>query len=80
MLSILPRLTRKRPLMSIYLWKASALFSKNTFYDKASGSALFLISSQFSTRFQARVLIKSADYHVASSIYIRIESRTLLKT
>ena len=44
-LSILFKLIKKGPFMSIYWWKASTSFSKDAFYDKASGSALFLIFS-----------------------------------
>ena len=40
-----PQVNKERTLMSICQWKASASFSKNTFYDKASGLALFLIFS-----------------------------------
>ena len=35
--------TRKGPFMSICQWKASASFSKDIFYERASVSALFLI-------------------------------------
>jgi len=36
LLSTLLRLTKKGPFIPIYKGKASASFSKNTFYDKAS--------------------------------------------
>ena len=40
-----PQVSKERTFTSICQWKAFILFSKNTFYDKASGSALFLICS-----------------------------------
>ena len=44
-----PQVKKERPSMSFCCqWKASASFSKNTFYDKASGSALSLIFDQIS--------------------------------
>ena len=47
---------------------------KNTFYDKASGSALLLICSQFSTNFKARVLIK---FFVQKSIFPKYSPASL---
>ena len=60
--------------MSISSWEAYASFSKNTFYGKASGSALFSVCSQFSTNFQACVLInffikKSVCYHFSPGLF-----------
>ena len=46
--------------MSICYWKASASLSKSKFYDKAAGSAVFLTCSQFSAKFQDRLLIKTS--------------------
>ena len=42
-----PQINKEIPFISICQWKASASFSKNTFYDKGSGSAFILIFSQF---------------------------------
>ena len=44
--------------MYIFLWKANASLFKNTIYERASGLALSLIYFSFSTKFQARVLVK----------------------
>ena len=38
-----PQVIKEKKFLSICLWKASALFSRKTFYDEALGSALFLI-------------------------------------
>ena len=61
--------------MSICQWKASASFSKNTCYDKASGSVFFLIFDQISgSCFYKIVLIKESvlayKFRVQSSIFI----------
>ena len=54
------QVNKERTFQIHLLVEASSSFSNNTFYDKASGLALFLICSYFSTKFQARVLTKKS--------------------
>ena len=56
-LSILFRLTRKGLLIFICWRRASASFSKNTFYDKTSGSALFLIFHKISGSYSYKIVL-----------------------
>ena len=52
-----PQVNKQRT-FHIRWWKLSTSFSKNTFYDKASGSDFFSLCSYFSTKFQTHILKK----------------------
>jgi len=52
-----PQVNKERIFHVHLLMDSFVSCTKNTFHDKASGSALFLILSYFSNRYQACVLI-----------------------
>ena len=71
-LSILLRLAMKIPFMPIGWWKTYASFSKNTFYDKVSDSAMFLIFHQISGSCSYKIV------HIKKNVYKHKENNQMI--